>query len=175
VQAPRITQEKPHARDSDSFDLRGWRPKFHGTAINGCNASNSTLQSERWIEQRIETCSSPRGQPSCCSTDSASSSWPWADKLEQGFHHAPSEEFFFQLEGDMSENGAGRRGTDGPIGRRRGLSLPAEGNAPFSRSAGGQVGIVVERAPAQERTGRFLVGMAKLRKIALPVERRRRA
>ena len=99
----------------------------------------------RWIEQNRELLRPPVGNKLLFQDSAFIVMAVGGPNARKDFHHDPSEELFFQLQGDIVLRTAeGGRITDIPIREGEIFLLPAE--VPHSpQRPGGTIGIVVER------------------------------
>lgn len=99
----------------------------------------------RWIEQNRDLLRPPVGNKLLFQDSAFIVMAVGGPNARKDFHHDPSEEFFFQVEGDMVlRTVQGGRLTDIPIRQGEVFLLPAEVPHSPQRPAG-SVGIVVER------------------------------
>jgi 3-hydroxyanthranilate 3,4-dioxygenase len=118
--------------------------KFH-RRYNGCMSAPPPFNLNRWIEENRESLKPPVGNKVLFKDGNFIVMAVGGPNSRKDFHHDPSEELFFQVEGDMLlrtlQDG---RLTDVPIREGEMYLLPADVPHSPQRPAG-SVGIVVER------------------------------
>ncbi len=109
----------------------------------------------RWIEQNRELLKPPVGNKLLFQDSAFIIMAVGGPNVRKDYHHDPSEEFFFQVEGDMVlKTVQDGRMTDIPIRQGEVYLLPAQ--VPHSpRRPAGTVGLVVERRRAPDELDGF--------------------
>ena len=129
--------------------------KFHGAAIMQPMRAAPPFNLHRWIDENRHLLKPPVGNKLLFRDSDFIVMAVGGPNARADFHHDPSEEFFFQVEGDMVlrtvQDG---RLTDVPIREGEVFLLPPEVPHSPQRPAG-SVGIVVERRRSPEELDGF--------------------
>jgi 3-hydroxyanthranilate 3,4-dioxygenase len=128
--------------------------KFHHR-YNGAMSAAAPFNLHRWIDQNRDLLTPPVGNKLLFEDSAFIIMAVGGPNSRKDFHHDPSAEFFYQIEGDMVlKTVQDGRLTDVPIRAGEMYLLPAE--VPHSpRRPAGTVGIVVERRRAPHELDGF--------------------